>query len=94
MLFHDLDEKLQRKLDSAVRNYFSVRPEDVHDASSILFCPCGYNKYKWNSMRYLQEPHKTKYFVYCMKCTNTGQLKDSPEAAIQAWNAEVTLLNS
>lgn len=93
MLFHDLDEELQKTLSNAIRNYFAVRPEDIHDTHSILKCPCNTLKLKWASMRYLQKYDSTSYFIHCMKCTNTGQLKDTPEEAIQAWNTEVTLLN-
>ena len=91
MLFHDLSPELQAKLHESIRNVHNRIMDPSLDTEAILGCSCS-KQFKWASMRYHVEDGDSQYFVYCMKCTQVGQLGATTEEATKLWNSEVLLL--
>lgn len=85
MLFHELSKEMQDKVKrgSVIRHFYN---------QGWLACNCC--KIDWGRLKYYAIDGKTQYFMSCLRCGNTGQFRDSEQEAIQAWNTEVTLLNS
>lgn len=91
MLFHDLSLEMQAKLHKSIRNVHNRIIDTSLNTETILGCSCS-KQFKWASMRYHAEDGNSQYFVYCMKCTQIGQLASTTEEAIKLWNSEVLLL--
>ena len=91
MLFRDLNLEMQNKLLKSTRNAYNRLVDTSLDTEAILDCTCS-KQFKWASMRYHTEDGNSQYFVYCMKCTQIGQLGSTPTEATKLWNAEMLLL--
>lgn len=99
MLFRDLSKEDQSKFMPTIRlmyNTISARSDPNfdpdYDQETIMPCECS-KTFKWASMRFhINDDGSRSYVVYCMKCTQIGQLGNTPTEATKLWNAEMLLL--